>query len=540
MAVGAVVARILTQYSDKGSKAAQKDIAKLGKQFDAFAKKTTRAFGIAAAAVGAFAIKVGKDAVQAAIADQKSQALLANSLRNTVGATDAAIASVEGYISKLQTTVGITDDELRPSLARLAAVTSNVADAQTLLGIALDVSAGSGKDLSSVVAAISKAALGNVSALTRLGVPLSQNTIKTKDFKTAMMELNNVFGGAAATRAGTLEYKLKILQIRFGEVLETLGYALLPVVEAFANSLQTDLLPQLEKWIAANQNQLIDGLKSASVAALQLLQAMVAFGKWVAENISLIKNFAIAMATIWATSKVIAFASAIGKVITAMKALRTAGAAAAIATAFATGGTSVVAATAALAAVGGSAAIYLGLKSAGNDARKKAAASSVGGRVPIAGLEKGKISKNTVDVTNKILSLNNKLLNVENKKAKAAKDELTARQKKYNLLLKEMGITTTEQQDAITQFAIRANLLKQAAITGSPLTSIGSPTPMNMAYAGMNNPINVYVQGSVISERDLVKLISDAQKKNTFAGTPVSGTYLGTGSDTLAFKVRYL
>jgi alpha-D-ribose 1-methylphosphonate 5-phosphate C-P lyase len=103
-----------------------------------------------------------------------------------------------------------------------------------------------------------------------------------------------------------------------------------------------------------------------------------------------------------------------------------------------------------------------------------------------------------------------------------------------------MGITTTEQQDAITQFAIRANLLKQAAITGSPLTSIGSPTPMNMAYAGMNNPINVYVQGSVISERDLVKLISDAQKKNTFAGTPVSGTYLGTGSDTLAFKVRYL
>ena len=75
MAIGAVVARILTQYSDKGSKAAQKDIAKLGRKFDDFAKKTTRAFGLAAAAVGAFAIKVGKDAVAAAIADQKSQVL---------------------------------------------------------------------------------------------------------------------------------------------------------------------------------------------------------------------------------------------------------------------------------------------------------------------------------------------------------------------------------------------------------------------------------------------------------------------------------
>ncbi len=37
-------ARIVSQYSDKGSKAAQRDIAKLGKNFDAFAKKATKAF----------------------------------------------------------------------------------------------------------------------------------------------------------------------------------------------------------------------------------------------------------------------------------------------------------------------------------------------------------------------------------------------------------------------------------------------------------------------------------------------------------------
>ena len=92
-----------------------------------------------------------------------------------------------------------------------------------------------------------------------------------------------------------------------------------------------------------------------------------------------------------------------------------------------------------------------------------------------------------------------------------------------------MGVTTTEQQDAITQFAIRANLLKQASITGSPLTSIGSPTPMNMAYAGMNQPINVYVQGSVISERDLVDTITKAQQKQSTIGTLPSSKYLGSG-----------
>jgi len=102
MAVGSIVARILTQYSDKGSKAAQKDIAKLGKNIDGFAKKSSRAFGLAAAASAALALKIGKDAVQAAIADQKSQVLLANSLRNTAGASNEAIAGVEGYITSLQ------------------------------------------------------------------------------------------------------------------------------------------------------------------------------------------------------------------------------------------------------------------------------------------------------------------------------------------------------------------------------------------------------------------------------------------------------
>ena len=102
MALGAVVARIVSQYSDKGSKAAQRDIAKLGKNFDAFSKKATKAFAVAGAASAAFAVKIGVDAVQAAIEDQKSQVLLANSLRNTVGATDDAIASVEEYITKQQ------------------------------------------------------------------------------------------------------------------------------------------------------------------------------------------------------------------------------------------------------------------------------------------------------------------------------------------------------------------------------------------------------------------------------------------------------
>jgi hypothetical protein len=99
MSTGAVVARILTQYSDKGSKAAQKDIAKLGKQIDAFGKKAAKSFKLAVVATAALSVKIGKDAVQAAIEDAKSQVVLANAMMSTTGATNESIAAAEKYIS---------------------------------------------------------------------------------------------------------------------------------------------------------------------------------------------------------------------------------------------------------------------------------------------------------------------------------------------------------------------------------------------------------------------------------------------------------
>ena len=93
MATGAVVARILSEYSDKGTKAAQKDLKAVGKSFDDFGAKVKKSFEVAAAASAAFAVKIGYDSVKAAMADQQSAAILAQTLKNTTGANDALIAS---------------------------------------------------------------------------------------------------------------------------------------------------------------------------------------------------------------------------------------------------------------------------------------------------------------------------------------------------------------------------------------------------------------------------------------------------------------
>ena len=84
---------------------------------DSFGSTLKKIAGIAGVAFGAQAIvNFGKATVQAAAAEEKSQALLATTLRNTTKATDTQITAVEDYISRLEMASGVVDDKLRPSL----------------------------------------------------------------------------------------------------------------------------------------------------------------------------------------------------------------------------------------------------------------------------------------------------------------------------------------------------------------------------------------------------------------------------------------
>lgn len=534
MAVGAVVARILTQYSDKGSKAAQKDIAKLGKSFDAFGRNAVRAFGIAAAAVSAFAVKVGKDAVNAAMADQKSQALLANSLRNTVGATNAAIASVEGYISKLQLQVGVADDELRPALSRLAAVTSDVSSAQKLLGTALDVSAFATVDLATATKAITKALQGNFKGLQNLVPGLDAAAIKGKKFGQVLAEVEKITSGAAATRANTLEYRLAILRIRYSEILETLGYALIPVIEKFADTIQRDVLPQIERFIAANKTGLVDGFKNAAEAGLKLAKAMIAIGFAIAKNIDDIILLAGIFATMWATSKVYAFAKAVAAVSLAFNGMKTAAAGAAVASAAATGGAGVGAAAAGAGAaagiagtavIGGIAALTYGLgqldfpgsrkrakRLAAEQEKRLAGYAGSPGAGDIAGFTSRSINAKMPavdDSMSKYLKFLEKLQKASDKLNGKKEKELTTEQKIINAMLKKYGLTlmTSEIEAEATAAAIKANQERQKRIANAPTVSLaaqGDGSSGSSISSGNNPAITVNVNTPYITKDDVV------------------------------------
>jgi hypothetical protein len=134
------------------------------------------------------------------------------------------------FVDQTQLASGVADDELRPALAGLVRFTGDAAKAQDLLTLSIDASIATGKDLTAVSTAIGKAYDGNFTALKKLGVPLDENIIKTKDFKAAQEALTAQFGGAAAANANTYAGRLQILKIRFDEMVESIGYRVLPIL----------------------------------------------------------------------------------------------------------------------------------------------------------------------------------------------------------------------------------------------------------------------------------------------------------------------
>ena len=173
----------------QGLDKADKETRSFSEKLEGALKTGAAAFLAVGAAAGAMAIKIGIDAVKAAIEDEKAMASLAQTLKNTTNATDAQIAATEDFIDKTARATGVADDQLRPSLQRLLVSTKNLTEAQKLQSLALDISAGTGKDLLSVSDALAKASDGNFKALKNLGVELKTNTTTTKKLTVSKKDL---------------------------------------------------------------------------------------------------------------------------------------------------------------------------------------------------------------------------------------------------------------------------------------------------------------------------------------------------------------
>jgi len=229
---------IISSLNSRGFDRAKKEFSSLqgvgAKSAFVLRKAMLPAAGAVSALAGGLVI-----AAKAAIEDERSVKLLERQLRATLGPNQALVDSVADFVNKTEVAAGVADTELRPALAGLVRFTGDAAKAQELLTLSIDASVATGKDLTAVSTAIGKAYDGNFTALRKLGVPLAENIIKTKDFDAAQKALTAQFGGAAAANALTYAGRLEILKIRFDNMVEAIGYKVLPILDKTLNYLES-------------------------------------------------------------------------------------------------------------------------------------------------------------------------------------------------------------------------------------------------------------------------------------------------------------
>ena len=189
-------------------------------------KSLAGAFGLAfgARAIGMYA----KSAVNAFAADEKAARSLALQLKNT--GNSWAGPQVENFIANLQKTTGILDDQLRPAFQTLLTATGDVALAQQALNVALDVSAGTSKDLGSVTTALSKGYLGQTTALSKLGVKLDKATLASGDMKKITDSLTTAYKGQALEAVKGYSGQMALLAVAAADSKEIIGKGLLTAI----------------------------------------------------------------------------------------------------------------------------------------------------------------------------------------------------------------------------------------------------------------------------------------------------------------------
>jgi len=290
-------------------------------------------------AAGVAAVKLAKGAAE----DSAAASRLAQTMQKTAGATKGQIAATEDWITAQGKAKGVADDELRPALSKLVTATHDVGKAQKLATLAMDISAGSGKSLEAVSAALARAQNGNVGALSRLGIKVkdsvkdnaaleaanirlekaqsdynaaldqygphskeahlaaskleyaqtklgeAQGKTKTStiDAGEAMKRLSDTYGGAAAKAADTVQGKQKRLTVELSEAGETIGYKLLPFMLKL-----TDAATAALGWMQEHPKL----LKNGAIAAALLGGAILALNTGMRVSAVVSKAMAISQA----------------------------------------------------------------------------------------------------------------------------------------------------------------------------------------------------------------------------------------------------
>ena len=245
-----LVVSAVAKWNGTALKKGERQLTQFQKTTNALAKSFAAAFAVRKI------VQFGKASVQAFAADEKAAKSLSIALQNT--GNGFATISTEGFIARMQDTYKVLDDELRPAFQTLLTATGSITKAQEGLQLALDVSAGTTKDLASVSSALAKGYSGQTTALSRLGAGLDKATIKSGDMDKILAVLSARFSGQALGSLDTYAKKMDALSVAAANSKEIIGKGLLDSISALGSADGiTKATTEMEKFAQSSADALL-------------------------------------------------------------------------------------------------------------------------------------------------------------------------------------------------------------------------------------------------------------------------------------------
>ena len=218
---------IISEFLGKGLKDADKSM----KGFEKSVKRVGYLFG--GGYLGAKVLGFSKVAVKAFAADDNAARSLGLTIKNLGLGYEGASKSVNDYISNLEKQTGVLDDELRPAMDRMLRATGSITKAQDLLGLSLDIAAGTGKSLTQVSQSLQKAYLGQTQALGRLGVGLSKAELTSSNFEEIQKRLTILFKGQAVSAANSYQGSIDKITVAMNNAKEVIGKGMVEALTGY-------------------------------------------------------------------------------------------------------------------------------------------------------------------------------------------------------------------------------------------------------------------------------------------------------------------
>lgn len=246
MADEKVTVTIDSECNEKGFKTAQKDLKQTAKE----AKKTGDAVKDASkggsSSLSSMAAAVGKvvvafaavrtavnflwSSVQAAAENARAVNTLAAAYKAVGYTAQGAMKQAKDFATKMQNLTGIADEAFLNAQRLLANYGVVGTKAQEAIQSAYALSIGRSMDFASAMDLVAKAAAGQTSALSRVGIAIDKNVPAAEKFDAVLGQINDKFGATAKAAMGDTITKVNALKESWGDFKEQIGRYVIPAL----------------------------------------------------------------------------------------------------------------------------------------------------------------------------------------------------------------------------------------------------------------------------------------------------------------------